>query len=140
MPITTPQEMVAGIDKLGNSLALLLSDPTSLQSIRELFPNTAAGYNPNTSALKLMGACLISFGEDINPKDNKGGTPLHYAARNNSNVEALRYLVSQHADVYATDNDGKTPLDYADTEEKKRILREARTRQTIAGNGIACFS
>ena len=40
MSITTPKELTAGIDKLGNSLALLVSDQTSLQYIRELFPGT----------------------------------------------------------------------------------------------------
>jgi len=41
--ISTPQEMVAGIDELGNAIAFLFSDRTSLQYIRELFPNTIVG-------------------------------------------------------------------------------------------------
>ena len=40
MSITTPHELTVGIDKLGNSLALLFSDRTSLQYIRELFSGT----------------------------------------------------------------------------------------------------
>ena len=43
MPITSPQELTASIDELGNTLAFLFSDRTSLQSIRELYSGTIVG-------------------------------------------------------------------------------------------------
>jgi len=42
MPITLSQEMTAGIDELGNTLAFLYSDKALLPSIRELFDGTIA--------------------------------------------------------------------------------------------------
>jgi Holliday junction resolvasome RuvABC ATP-dependent DNA helicase subunit len=40
VPTTRPQEMVAGIDELGNALAFLYSDEDMLCSVRELFAGT----------------------------------------------------------------------------------------------------
>ena len=52
-------------------------------------------------------------------------TLLHLAAANNASVEVLEFIISHKANLYAKDNWDKTPLDYANTEEKKRILRDA---------------
>ncbi|MDR0328792.1 MAG: AAA family ATPase [Planctomycetaceae bacterium] len=70
MSITTPQELTAGIDKLGNSLALLFSDRTSLQYVRELFSGTIVEIVANVMAAKPNGnfdsfvteikACLVA--------------------------------------------------------------------------------
>jgi hypothetical protein len=70
MPITTPRELTAGIDELGNSLALLFSDPTSLQYIRELFSGTIVEVVANVMSAKPNGnfdsfatevkACLVA--------------------------------------------------------------------------------
>lgn len=43
MSITTPGAMAAAIDELGNSIAFLFSDRTSLQYVRELFSGTIVG-------------------------------------------------------------------------------------------------
>ena len=51
-------------------------------------------------------------------------TPLHLAAKYN-HVEVVKYLISQGADVNAETTWGNTPLDLANSEEKKKILREA---------------
>jgi ankyrin repeat protein len=74
---------------------------------------------------------LISKGANVNEKlvggDFKGWTPLHEAANSNSNIEVLKCLISYGADVNAKTGGlfKKTPLKLANTEEKKRILREA---------------
>jgi len=70
MPITTPKELTTGIDKLGNSLAMLFSDKTSLQYIRELFSGTIVEIVANVMAAKSNGnfdsfvteikACLVA--------------------------------------------------------------------------------
>ena len=67
----------------------------------------------------------IETGINVNSTEDRAWTPLHYAAESNSNVEVLRYLISQGGDVNAISNMGYSPLDRADTDEKKRILREA---------------
>ncbi|XP_072160828.1 LOW QUALITY PROTEIN: uncharacterized protein [Bemisia tabaci] len=59
---------------------------------------------------------LISEGSDVNAYDplahyarNRGGTLLHYAARDTDD-KLIRFLVENGADVNATENDGRTPL------------------------------
>ena len=47
---------------------------------------------------------------DVNTKDGKGLTLLHYVAGHNPNVEVAKYLVEQGADVRAKDNNGHNPL------------------------------
>jgi ankyrin repeat protein/phage shock protein PspC (stress-responsive transcriptional regulator) len=49
----------------------------------------------------------------IHAKDDDGWTPLHHAAKNNPNVEVLKYLVSQGADVNTKNNMDWTPLHHA---------------------------
>jgi len=68
---------------------------------------------------------FVSHGADPHVKDGKGNTLLHVAAASNQNVDVLEYLIAQGIDVYTKNDEGKTALDVADTEEKKRILREA---------------
>ena len=87
----------------------------------------AAQYNSNVDVLKY----LAYQGADINARATAlRKTPLHYAAWWNKNPDVLKCLISLGADVNAkNDYDGKTPLDVADTEEKKRILREAMGRR-----------
>jgi ankyrin repeat protein len=79
---------------------------------------------------------LVEHGADVNAKrkdsEFKNLTPLHRAAESNNDVEVLKYLISQGAKVNAKARTGgflglfgRTPLQIADTEEKKRILRDA---------------
>ncbi|MDR0609809.1 MAG: ankyrin repeat domain-containing protein [Planctomycetaceae bacterium] len=87
--------------------------------------HAAASSNSNVEVLQY----LVSKGAEVNAKDKYGGrTPLHLAAFYNRNVEVLQYLISQGIDVNAKDNDGKTPLNLANTDEKKKILRDAGGR------------
>ena len=44
-------------------------------------------------------AYFIENGTDVNAKDEYGVTPLQHAAKDNSNMKVLEYLVSQGADV-----------------------------------------
>ena len=55
---------------------------------------------------------LIKSGADINFKDEKGLTPLHYAAVS-GNIDLVKYLVENGADVCAKDKKGRTPDYYA---------------------------
>jgi hypothetical protein len=49
---------------------------------------------------------------DVNMRDDRGLTPLHYAAARGDN-EMIKYLVSKGADVKAVDRGGRTTADMA---------------------------
>jgi len=80
-----------------------------------------AQFNTNVDFLR----CLISQGADVNAREISGATPLHLAVSYNPHVEIAKYLIRHGADLNAKNLDGNKPIDVADTEEKKRILREA---------------
>lgn len=50
---------------------------------------------------------LVESGADVNTKNQKGNTPLHYTLTY-SFSEISRYLISQGADEYATNAEGLT--------------------------------
>ena len=78
---------------------------------------------------------FIATGINVTTTDDRGWTPLHYAAESNSNVELLKYLLEQGADVNARTNMGFTPMERANTDEKKRVLSETMARGTMGGVG-----
>jgi ankyrin repeat protein len=55
----------------------------------------------------------LKAGADINTRRENGGTPLHDAARSNSNPEVISVLLKARADANARDKYGKRPIDYA---------------------------
>lgn len=50
---------------------------------------------------------LVEAGADVNAKNQKGNTPLHYTLTYGF-AEITRYLISQGADEYATNAEGLT--------------------------------
>ncbi|MDR0521970.1 MAG: ankyrin repeat domain-containing protein [Planctomycetaceae bacterium] len=71
-------------------------------------------------------------------RTEQGGTPLHYAASHNPNVEVLKYFVNYNgANINAKDNNGKTPLDVADIDEKRRILEQKTVK---FANAVSLFA
>ena len=74
---------------------------------------------------------------DINQVDEKGNTPLHWAAYN-GHEEVAAYLLSlKEVDVNAQDNEGQTPLFlatfYGNTRIVRRLLMKGAKR-SIASN------
>ena len=63
---------------------------------------------------------LISKGANIEAKDNKGMTPLHYATLS-FRPAVIKFLLSKGANRNIKDNDGCTPYNYAITEEILKI-------------------
>ncbi|RMD45923.1 MAG: ankyrin repeat domain-containing protein [Aquificota bacterium] len=64
---------------------------------------------------------LIAKGADINAKDERGGTPLHWAAYYNRK-EIAKLLLMQGANPEIKDKNGFTPEDVARINGKKEIL------------------
>ena len=129
-PILLPQNIFEAAEKgTVQDIENYVGTGTSMVNQRDERGDTplhyAAWYNPNAEVVKY----LVSKGADVNSKGSDGYTALHGAASHNSNVDVLRYLISQKADISARDNKGNTPLEIANTEEKKRILREAMAAQ-----------
>jgi ankyrin repeat protein len=51
-------------------------------------------------------------GADVNPKEKRGSTPLHFAAEN-GHLDVCRILLKCNADVDSQKDDGSTPLHQA---------------------------
>ena len=56
---------------------------------------------------------IETLGVDVNTKDEKGLTPLHYVAGHNPNVEVAKYLIEHGADINIKCNSGYTPFSVA---------------------------
>ena len=72
----------------------------------------------------------LADGVDVNAKNKRGVTPLHYAAEGHR--EILELLIANGADVHAKSNEGTTPLDRAVSRKNKEttdLLPQTR-RQT----------
>lgn len=64
----------------------------------------------------------IAKGADINTKDEKGSTPLHWATYY-EHTEIIRFLLMQGANPYEKDRYGLTPIDVARFNRKERALK-----------------
>ena len=67
---------------------------------------------------------------DVNPKDNFGNTPLHYAARGgrlqwHGRLAVFKYIIENTAEKNPRNNDGKTPLDLACAKRDWEIVKIA---------------
>ena len=60
---------------------------------------------------------INALGADINAKDDRGNTALHYAAMNTDNTEILKYLLSIGANAKSTTEFGETAHDLASENE-----------------------
>ena len=63
---------------------------------------------------------LVEEGVDIEAKDNRGYTPLHFASYHGC-TEIIKFLVEEGADIEAKNNNGKTFYFYLSKENKKEI-------------------
>ncbi len=57
------------------------------------------------------------FDADINTKDNRGNTPLHYAAMKTEDASILKFLLAKGADSNSTTEFGETAYDLASENE-----------------------
>ena len=56
-------------------------------------------------------SALVDACADVNARNHEGNTPLHLAARYNSNPEVAKLLIGECADVNAKNHKGNIPLD-----------------------------
>jgi len=69
---------------------------------------------------------LMSYSDiDVNAADNKGDTPLHWAAER-QNEDLCLALIALGAKIGAENNDGKKPVDIAKGALKNRLMRETQ--------------
>ena len=81
----------------------------------------------------------LAAGGDVNAKNKKGKTPLHFAAIYD-HQEIAELLIAEGADVNTMSNKGKTPLDWAIEEghtETADLLRKhgGKTGEDLKAEG-----
>jgi ankyrin repeat protein/DNA-directed RNA polymerase subunit RPC12/RpoP len=91
----------ASVEQSTNSNVVVL--PTDALATGQLM--VAVQYGGNVETVRL----LLEKGANASAKDNKGRTPLHYAAMS-GNVEIVKLLLEKGAAVNAKDYDGVTAL------------------------------
>ncbi len=67
-------------------------------------------------------ASLLTYGAEINARDNKGRTPLMYAVMNKRNV-VIDLLLNKGGDVNVQDNNGITVLEMAQQSGNDKVLK-----------------
>jgi hypothetical protein len=91
--------------------------PTNNQKVTALYNAAAQGSTQ-------MVQDLIKAGANVNARDSRSLTPLHFAlASETPSLEVIRTLLAAGADVNARDNTGETPLDWAEKFGYRDVVR-----------------
>lgn len=70
----------------------------------------------------MMIELLLQNGSDINAKNHRGDTPLHWATFLD-NLPAVKTLILKGADLHITGRLNLTPYQFAESEKKLHICR-----------------
>ncbi|KAI2500193.1 Transient receptor potential cation channel [Fragilaria crotonensis] len=96
------------------------SDDVEVQDSTNMRPlhvavSYAASVNGKADSLRIVRFLLTQVGADVNAKDGKGWTPLHYACQaiRSFGAELIRLLVEYGAETESGDKVGRTPLHVA---------------------------
>ena len=81
----------------------------SSTEVQKIFLKELNKAKPHLEKIEVM---LESGLVDVNAKDNRGWSPLHWASANNA-IEVAKLLIERGADVDAKNVDGWTPLHWA---------------------------
>lgn len=95
-------------------------------------PDTEGPFGPVILMALLLGhtivaRLLVEAGADLHTTDDKGRTPLHWAART-GDVDLILAMVDGDADILALDYEGNTPLDVLQEREHSRALDMIRQK------------
>ena len=98
-------------------LATAMPTPTAAQPPPDPDPATCrewGAYNFfRTASADTVAACLRAGADPVSPLDERGGTPLHHAARAAPDPAVIGILLQAGADVNGADFGGLTPLHHA---------------------------
>ncbi|KAJ1473746.1 ankyrin repeat-containing domain protein, partial [Baffinella frigidus] len=110
-PVPAPPPWTATSLGRTEEVRRLLAEGADVQDIGEEGSSLlhAAAAEANEDVLRLL---LLQQGSDVLAKDNRGATPLHFAAHAGSETSSI-VLLEHGADASASDNTGMTPLHYA---------------------------
>ena len=110
-------------------------NPKSDNHFGETPLHTAASTVDSTYSIKSFNRInvlkyIMSNILDVNPKDNFGNTPLHYAACGGElhcygRLAVFKYIIENVAEKNPSNNDGKTPLDLACAQRDWEIVKIA---------------
>ena len=73
-----------------------------------------------------MAKLLIEQRAQVDLKDEKGRTALHWAAGYDHDGQVVEVLIQAGADVHVKDDRGYTPLDWARSSKVRAFLRERK--------------
>jgi ankyrin repeat protein len=96
-------------------------------------------YRQRDRAVELIGETLLDAGCDINAADNKGRTPLMYAAIF-ERPAAVNLLLKRGANINAKDQNGQSALDWAIKTGNEEIIRLFSSVHLISGRESQAFS
>jgi serine/threonine protein kinase/ankyrin repeat protein len=92
---------------------------TAVESREKIDPRKRGRRKDNV--VELIGELLLNAGCDVNAADNKGRTPLMYAA-SSERSEVVNLLLKRGANVRAKDHNGESALDWAIKSGNKTII------------------
>jgi len=93
---------------------------TAIEARKKIDPRKRARRKDNV--VELIGELLLNAGCDVNAADNKGRTPLMYAAASERSA-IVELLLKRGANVRAKDHNGESALDWAIKSGNDRIIR-----------------
>jgi ankyrin repeat protein len=111
----------------GNSVLHLAVSPLDRKTSIFLFQRELQGGRNTTtlsecSNLEKLADLLISYGLNVNEKNESGCTALHYACFNPDCPNLIEYLISKGADVNVKTDSNNTPLHNASIFGDKKIV------------------
>ena len=120
------------------TLRILGADPNATAGQFAASPLHDAAVSGNGNAVwALTSALKTGLPANVDLRDNRGLTPLHWASGavvgSGDSVFVVRALIFQGADINAQDPNGRTPLDYAINSEQEQVAEELRANGAIRG-------
>lgn len=101
-------------------------------------PNTQLIYASKENDVNLL-KIAIAKNADLNFRDKKGRTALHWAAYY-GNIDAAKILIMHGASLFVKDKNGLTPLDIAKMNNKIKFFKEINKFIEENENGKSSFN